>query len=241
MPNRIIRDGILDSKAVNSLSEPAEIFYRRLMSVVDDYGRFEADPDLLRVKCFPRQLDRWPVSRVSEMLSEVSRIPTDDGQMLVSIYLHGRKQFLEITNFNQRCRAKSSKCPPREISTDNLPFDAPELGDPYSLAGEDDSLTPKQSEWFTEWWAAYWLKKSKKDAMAAFGKHVCTEVRFREVMAATRAQSPEMLSREPQHRPHGATWLNGERWVDEVGNGTESAGQKKTVYFDLKKITEVRD
>jgi hypothetical protein len=25
-----------------------------------------------------------------------------------------------------------------------------------------------------------------------------------------------MLSREPSKIPHGATWLNGERWADEV-------------------------
>lgn len=76
-------------------------------------------------------------------------------------------------------------------------------------------LNAQQDAWFEEWWAAYWLKKSRKRARAAFGKYVRTEARFREVMAATRAQNPEMQRREPQHRPHGETWLNGERWNDE--------------------------
>ncbi len=40
MPNRVIREGILNSQRVNKLTEPAELFYRRLMSVVDDFGRF---------------------------------------------------------------------------------------------------------------------------------------------------------------------------------------------------------
>ena len=44
MPNRILRDGILMSPRVNVLSSEAELFYRRLMSVVDDYGRFSAHP-----------------------------------------------------------------------------------------------------------------------------------------------------------------------------------------------------
>jgi hypothetical protein len=35
-------------------------------------------------------------------------------------------------------------------------------------------------------------------------------------MRATRAQKPEMLMRDAHHRPHGATWLNGERWEDET-------------------------
>ncbi len=48
MPNRILREGILTSERVNLLSWEAEVFYRRLMSVVDDYGRFHAHPALLR-------------------------------------------------------------------------------------------------------------------------------------------------------------------------------------------------
>ena len=38
MPSRVIRDGILESESVNALSWEAELFFRRLMSVVDDFG-----------------------------------------------------------------------------------------------------------------------------------------------------------------------------------------------------------
>ena len=44
MPNRIIREGHLDSERVDQLSEQAENFYSRLRLVVDDYGRFEYSP-----------------------------------------------------------------------------------------------------------------------------------------------------------------------------------------------------
>ena len=107
MPNRIIREGILGSRAVNSLSEHSELFYRRLMSIVDDYGRFEADPELIRARCFPRQLDRWPLTRVSQALAEVSKTPTEGGDPLVLIYDSGNKNYLEITNFGQRQRTPS--------------------------------------------------------------------------------------------------------------------------------------
>jgi uncharacterized protein YdaU (DUF1376 family) len=78
-----------------------------------------------------------------------------------------------------------------------------------------DGLTAQQDSWFTEWWKAYWLRKARKPARKAFGKQCKTAARFAEIMAATRAQSAEMLGREPQHRPYGATWLNAERWRDE--------------------------
>jgi len=76
-------------------------------------------------------------------------------------------------------------------------------------------LTAQQEIWFEQWWAAYWLHKGKKVARQAFGKQVRTVEMFERVMAATAAQSAEMLRREPQHRPHGSTWINQERWEDE--------------------------
>jgi hypothetical protein len=79
-----------------------------------------------------------------------------------------------------------------------------------------EGLTAQQDAWFTAWWAIYWRRVARKPARVAFGKLVKTEARFQEVMTATRAQTPEMLSREPSKIPHGATWLNGERWADEV-------------------------
>jgi uncharacterized protein YdaU (DUF1376 family) len=81
-------------------------------------------------------------------------------------------------------------------------------------------LTTQQESWFNQWWAEYWLHKAKKAAREAFRKHVQSEARFQQIMAATRSQRPEMISREPSKRPHGATWLNGERWTDEVAATT---------------------
>jgi uncharacterized protein YdaU (DUF1376 family) len=78
-----------------------------------------------------------------------------------------------------------------------------------------DPLVAQQDEWFTKWWAAYWLKRDRRKALGAFREHVRTAARFAEVMRATLAQADDMLAKEPEHRPYGATWLNGERWEDE--------------------------
>jgi hypothetical protein len=76
-------------------------------------------------------------------------------------------------------------------------------------------LTPQQENWFTEWWEIYWRKKNKKRAREAFGVYVQTLARHKQVMAATRAQTPAMMATEQRFRPHGASWLNDERWEDE--------------------------
>ena len=60
MPNRIVREGILTSERVELLSWAEEVFYRRLMSVVDDFGRYYARPELLRAACYPLLLTKVP-------------------------------------------------------------------------------------------------------------------------------------------------------------------------------------
>jgi len=79
-------------------------------------------------------------------------------------------------------------------------------------------LTTQQAAWFAEWYAEYWRHVARKPAEQAFKKHVKTGARFEQVMKATRAQKPEMLAREPEKRPHPASWLNAERWTDEPEN-----------------------
>lgn len=100
MPNRILREGIITSHAVNALSDDAELLYRRLMSVVDDYGRFDADLDLIRARCFPLQLQRWSTVRIGEALLELGDSP------LVTVFHRENKKYLQINNFGQRLQSK---------------------------------------------------------------------------------------------------------------------------------------
>lgn len=116
MPNRIIREGIIDSKAFNQLSDTGQIFYYRLVALVDDYGRYEADAELLRTKLFSRILDRWPEDRVAEALRECGTKLNSKSEPLIQTYRVGEKFYLEIGNFGQRQRAKSKWPGPSEIN-----------------------------------------------------------------------------------------------------------------------------
>ena len=88
MPNRILREGILDSEAVNKLGPQAELFYRRLMSVIDDFGRFDARPTVLRSRCYPLQLSSVREADISRWLAECQAAG------LLSLYDVDRKQYL---------------------------------------------------------------------------------------------------------------------------------------------------
>jgi len=73
MPNRYVREAAIKSKAVNSLSWHGEVFWRRLLNLVDDFGRYYADPELLRADVFPRQLDRVRDSDIPRLLAECEK------------------------------------------------------------------------------------------------------------------------------------------------------------------------
>lgn len=101
MPTRIIREGIITSERVNALSQGAELFYRRLMSVVDDYGRYFSHPSLLRAACYPLQLDRITDKDVAEWTSECSQ------KSIQLIVLYGSGKYIQCINFRQQTRSPS--------------------------------------------------------------------------------------------------------------------------------------
>lgn len=105
MPSRILREGILTSERVNLLGWEAEVFYRRLMSVVDDYGRFHAHPALLRAALYPLKLESVGEAAMERLLADVEQAG------LVRMYEMGGKRYLEMQDFRQQVRAKESKYP----------------------------------------------------------------------------------------------------------------------------------
>jgi hypothetical protein len=113
MPERMIRQGILTSEPVNKLGWPAEVFYRRLMSVADDFGRFDGRPAVLRASLYPLKLDKVSDSDVSKWMLETAEAGC------VRIYHVDGKPFVEIAKFGQRLRAMKSKCPEPPASADN--------------------------------------------------------------------------------------------------------------------------
>ncbi len=106
MPNRILREGILTSPRMARLGWAEEVFYRRLMSVVDDFGRYWADTGLLRAACYPRQLNKVSDSDVGKWLTALVEAA------LVRVYpAQDGERYLELLDFRQQVRAKESKFP----------------------------------------------------------------------------------------------------------------------------------
>jgi hypothetical protein len=113
MPSRILREGILTSERINALSADAELFYRRVMSVVDDFGRFSGNPRLLRASCYPLRLDEVRETAIQGYMDECA----EAGLLLA--YVVGGKPYIELLDFKQQIRAKDSKYPAPEVHMQN--------------------------------------------------------------------------------------------------------------------------
>jgi hypothetical protein len=104
MPNRILRD-YTDSYRVNQLSADAECLFIRLLTKVDDFGRFTADPSVLLASAYPLRVANLTPEFIRDRLEECRHAG------LVDIYEVDGKRYLTIERFRNVPRAKESKYP----------------------------------------------------------------------------------------------------------------------------------
>ena len=103
MPNRLLKEGIVDSDKIDRLTPEAEVFFYRLLVVADDLGRMDARPAILRARCFPLK-----ESLSSEEIAGWTQELWDSG--LIGRYDFDGKPYIEILEWEQRVRS-SGKYP----------------------------------------------------------------------------------------------------------------------------------
>jgi len=99
---------------VNALNWEEEVFYRRLLSYVDDYGRCEAHAALLRAALYPLKLDQVREANVERLLAAVERA------RLVRLYTVSGKRYLEVSDFRQQVRSNSKHPAPDAQQVDSF-------------------------------------------------------------------------------------------------------------------------
>ena len=174
MPTRVVREGILDSERVGALSPLAELFYRKLMSVVDDYGRFELVLSVLRARLYSQRLDDVSEDDIRKWINECC---AGERPLLVCYVVNGKKYF-EIQEFNQQHKSQKSKYPdppspdsvhartriPTEIHSRASSSSSTPSTSPHSSVEEGSGEKPtvveisrvsRTSQRFEEWWALW--------------------------------------------------------------------------------------
>lgn len=110
MPNRYVRADAIKSKIVDRLSAEAEVFWRRLLNVVDDFGRYEGDPALLLAACYPLRVGRMTLDEVNGLIQECISCG------VFALYTVDDEAFIQIAKW-EKGRAKESKYPPPDEAT----------------------------------------------------------------------------------------------------------------------------
>lgn len=111
MPNRMIKETIHESEKLNSLSDFNFRLWVYLLTFVDDYGRGDARPKIIKGNCFPLR-DRVTVNDIDAGLHALA----DTG--CISLYEVGGKPYLCFPSWgkHQRIQTKRSRYPePPEI------------------------------------------------------------------------------------------------------------------------------
>lgn len=228
MPTRILKPGILDSDRVNQLSSGAEVFYRRLMSVADDFGRFDGRPTILRSKLYPLRIDEVTNAQILEWLFDCQKAD------LISVYLVDGKQFVEILRFDQKTRT-GSKYPANDGQASKVCQQMPANDSkccPYSESESESekkkykkksspsapsSVSPKieiEHENFPEAYEAYPRHEDRRRAHQAYLSALKRGTTHAEIIAAipAYAKSKTVLDGFPKLM---ASWLNGDGWKNE--------------------------
>lgn len=114
MPNRLIKDSIRFSEKVNSLSDFQFRLWVSLITYVDDYGRGDARPAVIKGTCFPLR-DRITNKDIDAALNALA------GAGCVGLYKVDGKPYLYFPNWqsHQNIRNKKSRFPAPENATCN--------------------------------------------------------------------------------------------------------------------------
>jgi len=100
MPSRLIREGILTSERIEQLDPPAEVFYRRLLSKVDDHGLYDARPSILRASLYPLRIDRVREADCTRWIAACEKAG------LIALYHHDGKPYLQVLDTRWAARSE---------------------------------------------------------------------------------------------------------------------------------------
>ena len=105
MPNRIIKESVNESRGLSNCSFFAQDLYKRLIVYADDYGRFNADPEIMLARLYPRELHEVNVDDLIDALVEL------DGVGKIGFYTSDTHDdiFGAFPNWSEHQRVRDSK------------------------------------------------------------------------------------------------------------------------------------
>lgn len=232
MPNRIIKESISKSEKISQLTDFQFRLWIHLMIYVDDFGRGDARPAVIRGTCFPFR-ERLANKDIEKGIADLAAAGC------VSLYTVDGKPYLQFLNWDkhQRVRQKVSKCPePEEKPTSpqyaatcgelpqpaagccNMPQHAARIQNTESRIQntESESRRDNAREDFDRFWSAYPRKAGNKQKTFDIFRKIDVPVDTLLEAIEVQKQSAQWTKDNGQFIPYPATWLNGRRWEDQI-------------------------
>jgi hypothetical protein len=103
MPNRILRDTIRTSEEIDQLSPDEEVFWYRLITACDDFGRFDGRPAVIRAALYPLRLDRVAEKAVAKHLDRLVALG------MVERYTNDGKPYIWLVKWDDNQRVKTAR------------------------------------------------------------------------------------------------------------------------------------
>lgn len=112
MPNRIIRESLLDSDRYLGVDEGAQLLFTHMLLLADDFGCLSIAPAFIGRRCF---VNRPTDERLNALIDQLSDAD------LVRVYEHRGARFAFIPRFRQRLKRETLKNPqpPDELLVDD--------------------------------------------------------------------------------------------------------------------------
>ncbi len=246
MPQRFLRPGLTTSRRFNRCDWFGQCFYTRLITLVDDHGRYEADLELLRSLAFPfgdptgAQIHLQTIANSCQQLLSVG---------LVKFYEVDGKSYLQLLRWKERARSDSRypEAPPEHLTTNDskclLPKPSPTVSSPQpsptpSVTPSPEPPTPTVTLPATQ----------SQTATAEAGNGTCVRVDLNSILPKKRVETTDSgamgLISELNSlylRPEGSAWsYEEEHLAADVANRKGWQAELKLLVWYRGKLPEKR-
>ena len=219
---RQIDPDIWTSEQFINLSIEGRLLFIGMISMADDEGRLKGNPLILKANLYPA--DNHSIDKIRKWRDEVIN------QLLTSLYVVDGQEYLWLPTFKKyqyMTKRFPSKLPEFSYETGQVNNElltgtqhSYEVGIGIEVGNEVEVGTGRKSgkELFELFWGEYPRKTGKGKARESFLKIKPSLELTDKIITAVQNQkkSQQWLREKGQFIPHPATWLNQERWDDEI-------------------------
>lgn len=223
---RMLKRAVSQSRRLSNLKNDSHrLLYTWLIPFLDVEGRYFASPDVIKGSIVPR-LKHFNEKNIQEALGDMA-----DNELIL-LYQYDGEQYLQLRKFNDhqylnKAREADSKIPPYsedlqlQINSRVNPDDSTEvkLREVKRREVKDVHPTPDATLLFEEFWKAYPKRVNRKEALYRWKKAKLPPIEIILKKISEQKNTDEWQKDDGKYIPHPSTWINKERWLDEIDVG----------------------